>query len=187
MFTLFKTKRLSQGEKKTLLRLARETISAKLNNEDLQIPAIIEKRLNQRTGVFVTLLKKGKLRGCIGYMQTDKPLYQSVQELAEAAAFHDPRFQPLKREELPDIQIEMSVLSGFEKISNIKRIKTRHHGILVRHGDYQGILLPQVAEKYNWGRETFLQHACVKANLPKEDWKNPETELFIFTAQIFEE
>lgn len=187
LIRILQTKRLSRSEQIVLLMHARDAILARL--EDREPPVLSEpgKRLRRRCGVFVTLFKGNKLRGCIGYIHSDKPLYQAVAELAEAAAFHDPRFQPLRKEELPEIHIEISVLSALKRISSPRQIKLNHHGILVRQEHTQGILLPQVATKHKWDRETFLEHACIKANLPKDAWKRPETHIYVFTAQIFEE
>lgn len=178
---------LSEQEQMYLLDFARKSIEAKIRGEnppsfDAEFP-----RLQESRGAFVTINKNGNLRGCIGLTQGIKPLYQTVQDVAEAAAFQDPRFQPLTEEELPDITIEISVLSPMRKISNVKKIKVGRHGLLIKLGNAQGLLLPQVASHNSWSSQTFLEHTCIKAGLPKDAWKNPEAEIMIFEAQVFGE
>ncbi|MFQ5823048.1 MAG: AmmeMemoRadiSam system protein A [bacterium] len=187
---MFKKKRrnvLSKDEQMYLLEFARKTIEAKLRGE---VPPTYDKnfpRLKEERGAFVTLNKNKNLRGCIGLITGIKPLYQTIQEIAEAAAFQDPRFPPLTEAELPETTLEISVLTPMRKISNIKKIKVRRHGLFIKFGNAQGLLLPQVATNNNWNRKTFLEHTCLKAGLPKDTWKNPDTEIMIFSAQVFEE
>lgn len=169
------------------MSLARETITAKVRGKTAPVVNISSERLMEERGAFVTLLKKKNLRGCIGYIKGVKPLYQSIQELAELAAFYDPRFEPLDESELPNITIEISVLSPLRKINSVKKIKVQRHGLFIRLGNAQGLLLPQVAAKHNWDRETFLQHVCLKADLPRDAWRNFDAEIYIFEAQIFME
>ncbi len=178
---------LSKKEQKTLLELARTSIAAKFSGRELLQFKSPFHRLEETRGVFVTLKKDDKLRGCIGFVMGVKPLYQTVQEVAEASAFQDPRFSPLKEDELKDTVIEISVVTALRKISSIKMIKVKRDGLLVKRGDSQGLLLPQVAKKNKWKRQTFLEHVCLKAGLDKDDWKNPGTEIMTFSAQIFEE
>jgi AmmeMemoRadiSam system protein A len=178
---------LSKQEQMYLLDFARKSIEAKIRGENP--PSFDPKfsRLQQPRGAFVTLNKNGNLRGCIGLTQGIKPLYQIVQDVAEAAAFQDPRFQPLTEQELPNITIEISVISPMRKISNVKKIKVGRHGLLIKLGHAQGLLLPQVASNNGWSRQTFLEHTCIKAGLPKDAWKNPAAEIMIFEAQVFGE
>ncbi len=178
---------LSKKEQKTLLELARTSIAAKFSGKELPQFKSPFQRLEETRGVFVTLKIDDKLRGCIGFVIGVKPLYQTVQEVAEASAFQDPRFSPLKEDELKDTVIEISVVTALRKISSIKMIKVKRDGLLVKRGDSQGLLLPQVAKKNKWKRQTFLEHVCLKAGLDKDDWKNPGTEIMTFSAQIFEE
>ncbi len=187
MFRKLTRTTLSREEKAFLLDFARKSIQAKLEGKDPPLFNDEYPRLKEPRGAFVTLNKEGKLRGCIGIIAGIKPLYQIVQDVAIAAALNDPRFQPLTLEELPQITIEISVLSPLRKIKNIKKIKIGQHGIYLKLGDAQGLLLPQVAVNNNWNRETFLEHTCLKAGLPRDAWKHPETEIFIFSAEIFEE
>jgi len=178
---------LSKAEQKILLELARKSIAAKFSGKELPKFKSSFHRLEEIRGVFVTLKKEDILRGCIGFVMGVKPLYQTVQEVAEASAFQDPRFSPLKEDELKDTVIEISVVTALRKISSIKMIKVKRDGLLVKRGDSQGLLLPQVAKKNKWKRQTFLEHVCLKAGLDKDDWKNPGTEIMTFSAQIFEE
>ena len=178
---------LSKEEQKTLLELARKSIAAKFSGKELPKFKSPFHRLEETRGVFVTLKKDNKLRGCIGFVMGVKPLYQTVQEVAEASAFQDPRFSPLKEDELKVTVIEISVITALRKISSINLIKVKRDGLLVKRGDSQGLLLPQVAKKNNWKRQTFLEHVCLKAGLDKDDWKNPDTEIMTFNAQVFEE
>ncbi|MHB2154252.1 AmmeMemoRadiSam system protein A [Calditrichota bacterium GD2] len=178
---------LNQDEKKYLLQLARETIKARLFGRPLPQPEAISENLKTNTGAFVTLTKNGRLRGCIGYVVGLKPLYQAIQELAIAAAFNDPRFPPLEKEELDDVEIEISVLTPLEPVKDVSEIETGKHGLMVRNGFYEGLLLPQVASEYGWDRETFLSETCLKAGLPPTAWQDPRTEIFKFSALIFRE
>ncbi|MFQ5605199.1 MAG: AmmeMemoRadiSam system protein A [bacterium] len=187
MLKKFYSHYLSKAEQKTLLKFARESIAANLRGED---PAAFENqspRLSEERGAFVTLLKNNSLRGCIGFVQSYKPLYETIKEVAVAAAFRDPRFPPLSENELPEIIIEISVISPMQKIQSIKKIKIKRHGLFISHGKSQGLLLPQVAVNNKWDRQTFLEHVCLKAGLKKNDWKNPEAEIMIFQAQVFKE
>ncbi len=105
--------------------------------------------------------------------------------MASAAAFQDPRFSPLSADELKDLEIEISVLTPFKRITNIDEIQVGKHGILMRNGSSSGLLLPQVATDYGWDRTTFLEHTCQKAGLPKDAWKDKNTEIYIFSADVF--
>ena len=136
-------------------------------------------------GAFVTINKKGQLRGCIGYIEGRGPLYKTVEKMAEEAAFRDPRFDPVKERELPELEIEISVLTPLKKITDINEIEVGKHGIYIKKGWNSGLLLPQVATDYGWDRLTFLEHTCQKAGLPANAWKEKNTEIYIFSADIF--
>jgi AmmeMemoRadiSam system protein A len=125
------------------------------------------------------------LRGCIGHLEAVQPLLQTVREMAAAAAFHDPRFRPLKKEELADLEIEISVLSPMRLIQSTDEIEVGRHGLYVVQGFCRGLLLPQVATQYNWDRLAFLEQTCCKAGLHPDAWKEPSTKIYIFTADIF--
>jgi AmmeMemoRadiSam system protein A len=178
---------LSREERKSLLKLARETIKARLDGTTLPSFEPESAVLKERRGAFVTIHKKGRLRGCIGYVEAIKPLHQTVKEMALAAAFQDPRFPPLSSVEFVDIEIEISVMSPVTKTRSADEILVGTHGIIVKRGFQQGLLLPQVATEQGWGRDTFLEHTCYKAGLPGDSWKKPDTEIYMFSAEVFSE
>ena len=141
--------------------------------------------MNEHRGAFVTLHKEGKLRGCIGHIRGEKPLAKTVAEMAEAAAFQDPRFPPVTSEELGLLKYEISVLTPFRQISDVEEIEVGVHGIYMKRGSCSGLLLPQVATEWGWDRNTFLEHTCTKAGLPEDAWKDKKTEIYIFSADVF--
>lgn len=177
---------LTKKEQKELLKIARDTIVGYVTTRD--IPAITSTLpgLNLHSGCFVTIKQKGELRGCIGNFVSDRPLFLLVQEMAVSAATRDPRFYPMKTEDLADFDLDISVLSPLEKAASVEEIKVGKHGIYIVKGSYRGVLLPQVATEYGWNREQFLQHTCIKAGLPQDAWQG-ECEIYIFSAQVFEE
>ncbi len=177
---------LKAEEKVYLLRLARKTLEAAFKRERLEEIEPPFPALRKPGGAFVTLHKSGELRGCIGTFQAEKPLYLTVQEMALAAAFHDPRFPPLSPQELPEVEIEISVLSPLVK-GRPEEVEVGRHGVYLVKGAFQGVLLPQVATEQGWDRETFLDHVCLKAGLPPGCWQDPETEIYLFTAEVFSE
>jgi hypothetical protein len=176
---------LTAEEKTVLLRLARKTIEAKCRGEKAPVPEAQSPTLSELRGAFVTLHKAGRLRGCIGQIQARQPLVKTVAEMAVAAAFDDPRFPPLRAEELKEIDIEISVLTPLRRISDVQEIQVGTHGIYMRKGGYSGLLLPQVATEWKWDRTAFLEHTCEKAHLPKDAWRDKETEIYIFSADVF--
>lgn len=178
---------LNNNEKIYLLKLARETIEWQLKYHEFPKTEPISEKVKQKFGVFVTLHKHGQLRGCIGYVEGLKPLYLAVMDMAKAAAFEDPRFPPVEPTEVKDLDIEISVLSPLKKISDINQIEIGKHGLIIQRGWQRGLLLPQVATEWGWNREQFLQQTCIKAGLPPEAWKEPGTEIYIFSAEIFSE
>ena len=137
--------------------------------------------------MFVTLRQGKELRGCIGYVEPRLPLANAVAEVAQKAAFEDPRFAPLDSDELTTIDIEISVLSPLEKVENVEEIEVGKHGLVIEAGMLKGLLLPHVAVEYGWSREQFLNHAALKAGLPAEAWHNRRTRLFAFTTETFSE
>jgi hypothetical protein len=176
---------LTGKEKTALLDIVKETISSKVNNKDLLRITVDSEILKEKRGAFVTLKKRGHLRGCIGYIKAVKPLWETVQEMAVAAAFHDPRFPSLKVEELKDLTFEISVLSPLQRINDVAEIEVGKHGLYIVRGCNAGLLLPQVAVEYGWDRDTFLMETCYKAGLPAQAWKDKETEIYIFSADYF--
>jgi AmmeMemoRadiSam system protein A len=177
---------LTEEEKTILLTTARRVIAARLKRE---VPLFPEPtpRLGEKCGAFVSLHLDGNLRGCIGYITAQKPLIEAVKEMSECAAFSDPRFSPLSDGELDDVDIEISVLSPFEKITDLSKIEVGRHGLLVRQGFQSGLLLPQVAKEYGWNRDQFLSHTCQKAGLPPSAWRAANVEIEIFSAVVFGE
>jgi len=176
---------LSDQDKKTLHQIARTVIENKTKGKPVPEFKIDSPMLQEYRGAFVTLQKRGQLRGCIGYIDARAPLGKTVEEMAEAAAFRDPRFSPVTERELPDLQIEISVLTPFKKISDIREIEVGKHGLYITKKWYSGLLLPQVATEYGWDRQTFLEHTCQKAGLPSNAWKEKDAEIYIFSADIF--
>jgi AmmeMemoRadiSam system protein A len=176
---------LTKKEKDSLLDMAKKTIAAKVNNKDLQKFTVNSATLKEKRGAFVTLKKRGNLRGCIGYINAVKPLWEIVQEMALAAAFHDPRFPSLKPEELKELTFEISVLSPLQRVQDINEIQVGNHGLYIVRGHNSGLLLPQVASEYGWDRETFLKETCRKADLQPQVWQDKETEIYIFSADYF--
>ena len=176
---------LSRQDKQTLLDLARESIRARATGAPLPTVSAAPDVLRRRAGAFVSLHRRGMLRGCIGYIEAVLPLAEAVQDMALSAAFQDPRFMPLTADELDDLDIEISVLTPFEKITDASRIEVGRHGLMIRKGRSSGLLLPQVPVQFGWDRATFLAQTCQKAGLPPDAWKDPGAELFIFSADIF--
>jgi len=144
-------------------------------------------KLKEKRGAFVTLKKKGELRGCIGCVRANKPLYQTVSQMAIAAALEDPRFPPVTEEELPDLEYEISVLSPLRKVDSWKEIQVGIHGVQVVAGGRAGLFLPQVATETGWDLETFLDHLMLKAGLAPDYWKNNPVDFYVFQAEIFKE
>lgn len=178
---------LSLADQKLLFRVARESIRAHLKGEKGTLPPTASPLLSQPRGVFVTLNRQGRLRGCIGYLEAVKPLMAAVAEMAVAAAFCDTRFPPLREEELADLRVEISILSPLRQIDNPEEIQVGRHGLYLERGPCRGLLLPQVATEYNWDRLTFLKQTCVKAGLPENAWQDPATRLYVFSADILHE
>ena len=176
---------LTAKEKDTLLNIAKKVISAKVNNKDIPELAVDSETLKEKRGAFVTLKKHGLLRGCLGYIKPVTPLAETVQEMAVAAAFHDPRFPSLKPDEVRDLTFEISVLSPLKRIKDINEIEVGKHGLYIVHGYNSGLLLPQVAVEYEWDRKSFLKETCYKAGLPPQAWMDKETEIYIFSADYF--
>jgi AmmeMemoRadiSam system protein A len=176
---------LSEAEQQILLRLARKAVEEAVRqagHPDINPP---EGALGEKRGAFVTLFKGKRLRGCIGYIEGLKPLYQTVFECAQAAALHDPRFDPVSPSELPALKLEISVLTPLQDISP-DEIEVGRHGLLVSRGFQRGVLLPQVAVEWKWDRRQFLEETCLKAGLPADAWQHG-ARIQAFTAQVFGE
>jgi AmmeMemoRadiSam system protein B/AmmeMemoRadiSam system protein A len=176
---------LSEEDKSILHTIARTAIeSHSLGKTPPAIP-ITSQILKEKRGAFVTLHNQANLRGCIGYIRAQKPLYQTIREMAIAAAFQDSRFKPVTQGELDDLDIEISVLTPLKKISDVAEITVGKHGIYIIKDYHSGLLLPQVAVENRWNRESFVKHTCTKAGLPEDAWKDKSTEIYIFSADIF--
>jgi AmmeMemoRadiSam system protein B/AmmeMemoRadiSam system protein A len=176
---------LSESERTELHAIAKSSIEACCRGTSAPKVETVSQKLKEQRGVFVTITKKGNLRGCIGQIIGRVPLAEAVSQMAEAAALRDPRFSPLRAEELPDINIEISVLTPLRKIDSTDEIEVGTHGIVMRNGMNMGLLLPQVATEYGWSRTEFLENTCQKAGLPKNAWKDKDTEIYIFSADVF--
>jgi AmmeMemoRadiSam system protein A len=181
-----KDNQLSSQEQKTLLKLVRETIESYLSGTKKDLPEI-SGALGMRAGAFVTLHKVGMLRGCIGNFGSERPLIETIKEMAISASQKDPRFPPVDMKEMQDIDIEISVLTPLQEIKDVSQIEVGKHGIYITKGFYSGVLLPQVATEQGWDRDTFLSHTCIKAGLPSDAWKKDDLKIEIFEAQIFGE
>jgi AmmeMemoRadiSam system protein A len=179
--------KLNAEEQKKLLEIARKTILDKLRKGEIEKEPASSEGLERPCGAFVSLHKQDQLRGCLGTFTSPRPLVNTVQEMAVSSSQQDPRFPPVQEEEMPDIDIEISVLSPLREIKDTGEIEVGRHGIYITKGFYSGVLLPQVATEYGWDRETFLQHTCMKAGLPPEAWKEEGVKIEIFEAQVFGE
>jgi hypothetical protein len=179
---------LSDPEKSELLALARKSVEYMVQEKNPYEPAAsASEALNQERGAFVTLKESGALRGCIGYTSAVKPLYMTVRDTATLAALRDPRFQPVAASELPQLEYEISVLSPLRRVTDVEQIKVGQHGLLMKNGDHEGLLLPQVPVEEKWDRQTFLEQTCRKAGMASGCWKDEETDIFAFTAVVFGE
>ncbi len=177
---------LPEAERRALLELARRALTETVlhgNVVDVPSPAGL---LAQPAGVFVTLHHAGRLRGCLGQVEPLLPVAEAVAQMAIAVSRADPRFEPVTAGELSGLEIEISVLSPMKPIAT-EQIEVGRHGLLVRRGAFRGLLLPQVPEQYHWSRERFLEETCVKAGLPRDAWKDSETQIEAFTAEVFSE
>ncbi len=177
---------LNEVQKKRLLEIARQSIGNFIAKQEKTKFSEADEELVKKNGAFVTIKKGGSLKGCIGHIAADTPLYQTVADMAIEAAFNDPRFPSLLPPELSEIEIEISALSELKKIKDTNEIEVGRHGILIRKGFSSGLLLPQVAREYGWNREEFLEHTCQKAGLPKNAWKEG-ADICIFSAEVFGE
>ncbi len=177
---------LSLKEKQYLKDLVRLCILRRLQGKSLKLlPEAPTERLEQPFGAFVTLKRDGQLRGCIGRIDAAAPLLETIAQMAQAAAFEDPRFPPLVLEEFDALDIEISILSPIEPCPDTNRIEIGRHGLIIRSEGRSGLLLPQVPVEWGWDRQEFLQHTCRKAGLPLNAWCKPETQLLWFEAEVF--
>lgn len=177
---------LSPDDKKTLCSLARESIEAGLAGRKPVFPSP-SGALREHAGAFVTLHENGRLRGCIGRMESVRPLLETIAEMAHGAAFEDPRFEPLGPREKDSIAIEITVLSPLRKIYKAENVIVGKHGLYIVARGRAGVLLPQVAVEYGWTAPAFLNQVCLKAGLPPGTWKESDASLYVFEGIIFGE
>lgn len=185
---------LSIEDGTVLVKTARKVVIKYLNTDSkLNLEKQFQEDFSFNSGVFVTLNNSLGLRGCIGYPLPDKKLFNALEEASIAAATEDPRFPPVKSEEMESIRFEVTVLTPPKTIlvdkpeEYLSRIKVGRDGLIVRNEFNSGLLLPQVPVEYSWNEKEFLEHTCEKAGLPKDYWKNPNTEIQKFEGIVFKE
>lgn len=185
---------ISKDDGHILVKTARKVVTEYLKNgTKSELEKEFKNNFSFKSGVFVTLNNNLGLRGCIGYPLPDKLLFNALEDAAISAATKDPRFVPVKYNELDSITFEVTVLTSPKKIvvnkpeEYLSQIKVGRDGLIVKHGFYSGLLLPQVPIEYGWNEEEFLEHTCEKAGLPKNYWKDSETEIQKFEGIVFKE
>ena len=179
---------LSVEQKKKLLNIARSSLEHYLKTGKKMPLDESDPLLLNKMGAFVTISENHDLRGCIGNMIGTQPLYLTVRDMAIEAGTGDPRFSSVKLSELKNIEFEISVLSSLERVDSADKIILGRHGVLIRKGFNNGVFLPQVATETGWSKEEFLAHLCSgKAGLSPDAWKDKDTEIYIFTAEVFSE
>jgi AmmeMemoRadiSam system protein A len=177
---------IPEADRRQLLAIARDAIAATLGRASSQThPA--NGSLSREAGAFVTLHTRGELRGCIGQVEADRPLADVVASCAVSAARSDPRFPPVTADELDALDIEVSVLGGFEAVHSIAEIEVGRHGLLIERDWRRGLLLPQVATEWGWDAPTFVAQTCRKAGLPRDAWPSGGASLYRFEAEVFGE
>lgn len=179
---------MDQQQKQTLLKIARDVVEAAVTGSPLPEPQSDDPALTANCGCFVTLKNAEQLRGCIGQFTSEKPLIELIVDMARASSTSDPRFlaDPITADELNQLDIEISVLSPLKKTDEPLSLRLGIDGIYIKRGGMSGCFLPQVATETGWSREEFLSYCCAhKAGLSPEAWKDPATEVFLFTAEVF--
>ena len=179
---------LNEEQRRRLLKLARTSIESTLEGRVPEVRAEdYDEELRRQAGAFVTLRKHGDLRGCIGSIRALEPLYQAVATSAVSAAFRDPRFFPVRKDEMALLELEISVMGPIEPVSDVTEIEVGRDGLIISRGRFAGLLLPQVASDYGWDRETFLDQTCLKAGLQPDAWRAADTRIEKFAAEVFSE
>ncbi|MCX6557472.1 MAG: AmmeMemoRadiSam system protein A [Candidatus Aminicenantes bacterium] len=178
--------KLSRQEQQELLALARSTIKKHLASGKAEYPPVSNPVFNEKRGVFVTLHHRGDLRGCIGYPLPYKPLWEAVIDNAIAAASQDPRFPAVMVAELPELDIEISVLTVPQPVAGHEQVKVGRDGIIISKGFQRGLLLPQVPLEQGWDLEQYISYGCLKAGLDRDEWKRG-VKIETFQAQVFGE
>jgi len=177
---------LNSHQQKELLKIAKETVENFVLTGEIPEFKIIEEKLKQRQGAFVTLYKAGELRGCIGQIvPSNEPLWQVVRDMAIAACSEDNRFNQVSKDELKELEYEISILSVPEPIDDWQKIELGKHGVIIKQGGRSGVFLPQVATETGWNLEEFLSELCSqKAGLSPSCYKDKNTKILVFTAQV---
>jgi AmmeMemoRadiSam system protein A len=178
--------RLSSDDWQALVEISRRAIRSAILEKSIPEFPPFPPALCEHRGAFVSLYSRGKLRGCVGQVENPGPLADVVARSAINAALHDSRFSPIGPEEFAGLEIEISVLTIPKRISP-EAIVAGIHGVLVERGSFRGLLLPQVATERNWSGQRLLEETCEKAGLPRDAWRDPATEVFGFTAEVFSE
>jgi hypothetical protein len=177
---------LTSHEKDALMKIARTSVETAVRDRKMYLVGSTGfPRLEEARGAFVTLKEHGELRGCIGYITPMKSLAETVRDVAAYAALEDSRFTPVTSQELPLLEYEVSVMSPLRRVLDIKEIKVGKQGLIMKQGEIEGILLPQVPVEEHWDRDTFIEQTCLKAGLPRQAWKDDDTDIFMFTALVF--
>jgi AmmeMemoRadiSam system protein A len=177
---------LAEREKQLLLQIARSALTLAAAGEPPLREFPSDEILQLPAGAFVTLHRRGRLRGCVGQLPGRDALVAVVAHCARAAALDDSRFEPVRSAEVSEIEIEVSVLSALEDVT-LEAIEAGKHGLVVSQSRQRGVLLPQVATQFNWGAQRFLEETCVKAGLERDAWKDPATRVQAFAAEVFSE
>lgn len=174
---------LTDEDKLLLKKIARDAIAARLDGR--KFAPLSSERLEQKRGLFVTLTLDGDLRGCIGMIRARAPLYEATAEMAQSAAFEDPRFPELTRDEFERLEFEISILSSLERVRDFSDIEVGRDGLMLKLDMHSGLLLPQVATENDWTTTQFLEQVCLKAGLPRNSYKDKHAEIYRFTADVF--
>ncbi|OHB61212.1 MAG: hypothetical protein A2167_05240 [Planctomycetes bacterium RBG_13_46_10] len=179
---------MDETQKRILLKTARDTVEAVITRRPIPEPRSDDPELNAHCGCFVTLKNKGRLRGCIGQFISEGPLIELVSQMARASATGDPRFfsDTIRPNELKNLDVEISVLSPLRLTNDPLSLQLGVDGIYIKRGRASGCFLPQVATETGWSKEEFLSYCCAhKAGLPADAWRDPDTEVYLFTADVF--
>ena len=179
---------MNEQQKKTLLKVAKDSVEAAITGKPLKKTTSDDPALNARCGCFVTLKNHDKLRGCIGQFTSTEPLIELVADMAKSSSTGDPRFMHdrIKSAELKEIDIEISVLSPLKLTDDPLSLRLGVDGIYIKRGRAGGCFLPQVATEMDWNKEEFLSYCCShKAGLPANAWQDPDTEVYLFSAEAF--
>ncbi len=179
----YKKKKLKihKDEKEEIFKIVKNTI---LKKKDKVLISSENSIFNRRFGVFITLKKNGKLRGCMGNIISNTPLYKTLKRISVLSAFEDPRFEPLKSDKIKNLEINVSLIFNLRKLYNIKNLKLGEDGLLIIKGEKRGVLLPEIPALFRWDRKEFLENCCLKADLQKKCWKNKKTKIYIFNSKV---